>query len=175
MRGGTFVIPGKSTMVRLRTKGEYMRRLMLFADIPLLLPVRRSVSRIISSRISAKLKNFCPGRWRNSLGGHVMAGWGEGRGGRRLRERSSREKGPRRQAVEQISGGDRCTHAAQRVEKMSQEATSASVYHTNGTCLQKNDDWLTAVPVEASDSDQLITGTAGKAVKISTILYGVCV
>lgn len=63
---GTFVRPGRSTMVRLRTWGEKIRRFIGSAETFLELPTLRSVSATISSRILAKSKNFWPGLWRNS-------------------------------------------------------------------------------------------------------------
>lgn len=50
----TFVIPGRSTSVRLTTLVEYIFRLMASGQMPLLLPAMRSVSRSISWRICSK-------------------------------------------------------------------------------------------------------------------------
>lgn len=63
---GTFVRPGRSTSVRVRTLGEYIRRLIGAGDMPAFLPVFRSVSLTISSLILLKSKNFCPGMCKNS-------------------------------------------------------------------------------------------------------------
>ena len=63
---GTFVKPGRSTRVRVRTFGEKILRLIGNGDMPAFLPVLASVSRTISSRIFEKSKNFSPGRCRNS-------------------------------------------------------------------------------------------------------------
>jgi hypothetical protein len=63
---GTFVSPGRSTRVRVRTLGEYMRRLMGAGEMPALRPVLDSVSRTISSLILLKSWNFWPGMCRNS-------------------------------------------------------------------------------------------------------------
>lgn len=51
---GTRVTPGKSTSVKVRTFGEYIRRLIGIGEIPAFLPVFASVSRIISARILLK-------------------------------------------------------------------------------------------------------------------------
>lgn len=51
---GTFVSPGRSTSVNVRTFGENMRRLMGCGEIPAFRPVLASVSRTISSRIFPK-------------------------------------------------------------------------------------------------------------------------
>ena len=63
---GTFVKPGRSTRVRVRTLGEYIRRLIGAGEMPALRPVFESVSLTISSLILLKSKNFCPGMCRNS-------------------------------------------------------------------------------------------------------------
>lgn len=52
---GTLVIPGRSTSVRFSTCGENIRRLMVCFDMPLFVPVVRSVSRSISLRMSYKI------------------------------------------------------------------------------------------------------------------------
>ena len=52
---GTLVRPGRSTSVRVRTLGEYIRRLMGAGEMPALRPVFASVSLTISSRILLKL------------------------------------------------------------------------------------------------------------------------
>mmetsp|Transcript_15201 Transcript_15201/g.28925 ORF Transcript_15201/g.28925 Transcript_15201/m.28925 type:complete len:218 (+) Transcript_15201:1241-1894(+) len=57
---GFFVIPGKSTRDRERTCGENILRWIALSETPLLEPVRRSVSRLISFLISSKSKNLLP-------------------------------------------------------------------------------------------------------------------
>ena len=63
---GTFVRPGRSTSVRVRTLGENIRRLIGCGEIPAFLPVFASVSLTISSLILLKSNSFCPGRCKNS-------------------------------------------------------------------------------------------------------------
>ena len=63
---GTFVKPGRSTRVKVRTLGEKILKLIGTGDMPAFFPVLASVSRTISSRIFVKSKNFSPGRCRNS-------------------------------------------------------------------------------------------------------------
>ena len=70
---GTFVRPGKSTRVRVRTLGEYIRRLIGCGDIPAFLPVFASVSLMISSLILLKSKSFSPGRCKNSPHSSALA------------------------------------------------------------------------------------------------------
>ena len=62
----TFVIPGKSTNVRLRTCGLNIFKLIGSGEIPLFLPVSLSVSLWISSLISLKSKYFSFGLCKNS-------------------------------------------------------------------------------------------------------------
>ena len=63
---GTFVNPGKSTGVSVRTLSEKIRKLMGCGDIPALRSVMASVSRTMSERILLKSWSFSLGKWRIS-------------------------------------------------------------------------------------------------------------